>query len=335
MAHYTRQTRARLLLGGIVLSLLSGVGMAQQGPMAAMFRNDEKRYQSQAASFVHVELPATATSSAPLHVFLSTGDLGRAFDEAQFRPDGAIVPTNTALTITAPSPATQRVLIDRVQKHPDIMRHLQDQIAARRAQAPPDAGKEGELLQIGVDTFVATLSGPTQQPAQGAFPRIACLVATDDSKGGAIDRRGLFTQDRVRKGIAGCLAALDSMGAGSVAMPLMGAASSSTQTKDPLYEGQRLLKECRLLNSVAGIALGVHDFASARRNVREIGIVQWDQEIEGMFSVPQGDRAAASARAAYRVYAEQVQLALRKGLAGENTTPSDVSGSCNATFNAQ
>jgi hypothetical protein len=101
------------------------------------------------------------------------------------------------------------------------------------------------------------------------------------------------------------------------------------------FEGQRLLKECRLLNSVAGIALGFHDFAANRRNIREIGMVQWDQEISDMFSVPPGSPAAKSAQRAYQTYADQVKVAFRKGLAGEYTLASDVDGYCTETFNAR
>ena len=43
----------------------------------------------------------------------------------------------------------------------------------------------------------------------------------------------------------------------------MGAASGKIQGKDALFEGQRILKECRLINAAAGIALGIHDFAAA------------------------------------------------------------------------
>ena len=117
-------------------------------------------------------------------------------------------------------------------------------------------------MTIGVDTSVAELPRNAKQSA-GAFPRVVCLIATDYAKGGAIDQRQFFTQDRARKGIAACLTTLDAAGVQSVVMPLMGAASSGTQSKDTLYaEGQRLLKECRLLNSVAGIALGFHDYAA-------------------------------------------------------------------------
>ena len=91
---------------------------------------------------------------------------------------------------------------------------------------------------------------------------MVCLIATDFAKGGAVDRRELFAQDRMRKGIAGCLAALDAAGVQSVVLPLLGAASSGTQTDDARFEGQRVLKECRLINSTAGIVLGIHDFAA-------------------------------------------------------------------------
>jgi len=102
-----------------------------------------------------------------------------------------------------------------------------------------------------------------------------------------------------------------------------------------VFEGQRILKECRLLNSVAGIALGIHDFAPSRRNLREIGIIQYDRELEEMFSLPKGTRLAQTAQNVYRLYADQIKLAMRKGLAGEKTTSSDVDGSCTAIFNAQ
>jgi hypothetical protein len=102
-----------------------------------------------------------------------------------------------------------------------------------------------------------------------------------------------------------------------------------------MFEGQRVLMECRLINSTAGIALGIHDFAAGRRSLREIGIVQWDREIEVMFNVPSSSRAAASAQTAYRAYAEQVREAFRRGLAGEKTTASDLKGSCNTILDAQ
>ena len=67
-----------------------------------------------------------------------------------------------------------------------------------------------------MDSFVVQLSSPAAgAQGQGAFPKSACLVATDFAAGGAVDRRELFFQDRVRQGIAACLDALDAKGATS------------------------------------------------------------------------------------------------------------------------
>lgn len=315
-----RGVRARVIaLAGIAAAAVA-VASAQQDPVATMFRDDLKRASALALSFLPIEMPA-AGAAAPLHVYLSAGDLERAFDQPQFRPDAAIVPTNTGLVITAASPTTQRVLVSRVMKQKAVLADLQDQIAARRKQSAA-----ADVLQIGVDSFVAQLSKTA--PGSGMFPRWACLIATDFATGGAVDRRELFVQDRMRKGVAACLSAMDAAGAKSVMMPLLGAASAKTQEKDPVFEGQRLLKECRQINSAAGIALGIHDFAPGRKSIHEIGIVQWDRDITGMFG---GGRLA---QAAYRVYAEQIKLAVNKGIAGQNVTAADIDGNCAATFTA-
>ena len=335
MTQRSRGRRPFVLLVGILLWMPAEVGKAQQAPVAALFSDDQKRDASLASSFLVVDLPATTGAAFPARVYLSAGDVERAFDKAEFRPDAAIVPTNTDLQITAQAPATQRVLVDRVRKQPEVMRDLEDQIATARKQSA-STGEERGLLRIGVDTFTAHLPRRTNDNQKsGAFPKAACFVATDFANGGAVDHRELFLQDRFRKGIAGCLAALDTAGAQSLVLPLMGAASSREQANDALYEGQRVLKECRLINATAGIALGIHDFAETRRSLREIGVVQWDREITGMFRVPKGSRAAKSAQSAYRDYAEQIQQAFRKGLMGEQTTASDVNGSCRAIFSGQ
>ena len=327
MVRHTRHIRPRAVLLAVAVVAMAPVVFAQREPVASMFRDDLKRRESLALSFLPTELPAAGSASA-LNVYLSAGDLERAFDRQAFRPDAVIMPTNTGLVITAASPTSQRVLVERVAKQPVVMADLQDQIAARRKQAPTAGAVDG-VLQIGIDSFLAHL--PRSEQASGgmaAFPRLVCLIATDFPTGGAVDRRDLFSQDRLRQGVAGCLTALDGAGAASVVMPLLGAASAKRQAKDSLFEGQRLLKECRHLNAVAGIALGIHDFARSRRTLREIGIVQWDREISEMFG---GGRAA---QAAYRLYAEQIKMALNKGMAGEKTTPSDVDGNCSVTFNA-
>jgi hypothetical protein len=329
-----RETRTVALTIGIALSM-AGVAMAQQGPVTAMFAADQQRDTSLASSFATVDLPATGAGSGQLRVLLSAGDLERAFDRAEFRPDAAIVPTNTDLQISAASPGTQRVLITRVQQVPDAMRALESQVAARRAQASAATRGEPGLLRIGLDHFVARLLPASATASPGAFPKVACLVATDYADGGAVDRRGLFVQDRMRQGIAACLDALDTTGARSLVVPQMGAGSAKLQSNDAAYEGQRTLKECRLINSTAAIALGIHDFAARRKNLREIGVVQWDQEIVDMFKVPAGSRAERTAQIAYGVYAEQVASTLRRGLAGQKTTAGDLNGGCAAVLNGQ
>jgi hypothetical protein len=326
-------TCRKVLAAGFLLSAAAAIAIAQQGPVASMFAGDQKRDQSLASSFVTLELPPSKAAQFPAIVYLSAGDLERAFDTLEFRPEAAIVPTNTDLQMTAQAPATQRVLVDRVRRQSAVMRDLDEQVAARRKQPPVDKTEPG-VLRIGIDVMTVQLPRTGGDRSTAAFPKTVCLIPTDFARGGAIDRRELFAQDRFRKGIAACLAELDAAGVRSVTLPLMGAASSGTQTRDAQFEGQRLLKECRLINSAAGIALGIHDFAASRRNLREIGVIQWDQEISGMFSVPPGSRAAEAARQAYRTFAEQMTQAVRKGLAGEKTTPNDVNGSCSAVFTA-
>ena len=327
-------TCRKVLAAGVLLSLPAAIAVAQQGPVASMFASDQKRDQSLAESFVSIAMPASKAAQFPALVYVSAGDLERAFDTPAFRPDAAIVPTNTDLQLTAQSPATQRVLVDRVRRQSGVMRDLEDQVAVRRKQPSADKTEPG-VLRIGIDVLTVQLPRTGGIRSTAAFPKAVCLIPTDFAKGGAIDRRELFAQDRFRKGIATCLNELDAAGAQSLALPLMGAASSGTQTRDAQFEGQRVLKECRLINSAAGIALGIHDFAANRRNLREIAIIQWDQEIAGMFKVAAGSRAAGAAQQAYRRFAEQMNQAIRKGLAGEKTTPNDVNGTCSQVFSAQ
>jgi len=331
MVRSTGDVRAYTFLLGAGVALLAGVAIAQQSPVGAMFADDQKRGSAIKESFATGELAPTAAAKFATRIYLTGGNLERAFDNPQFRPDAAIVPTNTDLMLDAQSPATQQVLVARVRKQTAVMGDLQDQIAARRKQ-PSSPQNSGGVLGIGVDSFVAELPRTGSAPADGSFPKSVCLIATDFAKGGAIDRRELFAQDRVRKGVAGCLTALDAAGARSLVLPLMGAASSGTQTKDDAFQGQRVLKECRLMNSLAGIALGIHDFAPQRRNIREIGIIQWDQELAEMFDMP---KPSSLAQTAYRQYAAQIKVAFQRGLAGQKTTSSDIDVSCNAIFNPQ
>src|SRR4051812_17303876 len=174
-------TRA-LLLGTIVA--LSTSLLTAQTPVAAMYADDQVRGKTVALGFFTASIAATSSAPAPAGVYITQGDLQRVFDDSRFRVDGAIVPTNTELQLTAPAPATQRVLIDRVQKQPALMQALQEQAAARRGR--------GAALDIGVDTFSATLPTAAGSQPTGAIPSRLCLIATDFADGGAIDRRELF-----------------------------------------------------------------------------------------------------------------------------------------------
>lgn len=332
MVQKSRRIYAFVLTVAVVSA--GAVALTQPGPVTAMFDSEQKRDRSRAPSFKVVELPATSGQS-PLRVLLGAGDLERAFDRPEFRPAAAIVPTNTELNITAVQPGTQRVLISRIEKQPGMLRALETQIAAHRKGAAGKSAGEPGVLRIGLDAFVADLSSGDATASTGNVPRTACFIATEFPQGGAVDRRELHAQERLRKGIAACLTALDAAGARSVVLPQMGASSAEAQANDALFEGQRTLRECRLINSVAGIALGIHDFAARRRNLREIGIVQWDRELDAMFKVPADSRAVKIAQSAYRTYAAQIGDAFSRGLSGQKTTVNDVKGSCSAILEVQ
>lgn len=226
MLHVPGRTAGLALFAVTLAAVPAANAIAQPGPVAAMFASDQKRDASRAPSFQVVDVPAGKAGQPALRVYLSAGDLERAFDQPEFRPAAAIVPTNTDLLITAPQPATQRVLISRVQKLPDVMRDLEDQVAGRSKQGTARPGGEPGLLRMGIDAFVARLPRGAAAPPDASFPKAACLIATDFANGGAIDRRELYRQDRLRRGVAACLAGLDAAGAPTVVLPLMGAASA-------------------------------------------------------------------------------------------------------------
>ena len=152
MFRTSRSTRVDVLVLAACLTTQAIIARAQQTPIAAMFGDDRKRDPNLAPSFLVVDLPASKMGSTPAKVYLSAGDLMRAFDRPEFRPDGAIAPTNAELQVDAPSPATQRVLFDRVLKLPDVARDLQDQVEAYRKKHPATPGQPG-VMTIGVDSI--------------------------------------------------------------------------------------------------------------------------------------------------------------------------------------
>ena len=99
MVQGTRRIRLYALLIAVCCWLPAQVAIAQQGPVAAMFASDQKREEPLALSFLLIDVPPTKTAASPLRVYLSAGDIERAFDNADFRPGAAIVPTNTDLSL--------------------------------------------------------------------------------------------------------------------------------------------------------------------------------------------------------------------------------------------
>ena len=65
-----------------------------------MFSDDQKRGEEIALSFATAEVPPTSGAAFPAQVYLTGGDLERAFDTSRFRPDAAIVPTNPMASLT-------------------------------------------------------------------------------------------------------------------------------------------------------------------------------------------------------------------------------------------
>src|SRR5262245_6839978 len=67
---------------GCCLAMLTAIAIAQSsspGPVAAMFGDDQKRDASLASSFLSADLPAAKAAAFPAQVYLSAGDLERAF----------------------------------------------------------------------------------------------------------------------------------------------------------------------------------------------------------------------------------------------------------------
>ena len=188
------QQRTRVLMA-VLLAIVGAaatfvVSRAQEAtPVAAMFRDDLKREQALGLSFQPIELPAVG-AVPPLQVYLSVGDLERAFDTPGLRPSAAIVPTNTGLVVTAASPSSQRVLMQRIQRMPAVMADLQGRIGLRRSQA---ASKDGNVLEIGVDAFLAEL------PRKSQNSRLVSALGVPD-RHGLSDRRRRRSARAVRAG---------------------------------------------------------------------------------------------------------------------------------------
>ena len=108
---------------------------------------------------------------------------------------------------------------------------------------------------------------------------------------------------------------LDDRGVRSVVLPLVGAASNYT-TAGVLNGKEQQLLRCRLINSIAGIALGIKAFVLKSKSIQEIGIVQWDQDLFKLFFNP-GSGEAKSRE--YPLLSENVLNTMKRGLDGRAT----------------
>ena len=126
-----RRSRSLALIAGLLLSVPAASDGLQDGPVAAMFAADQRRHEALAPSFLVAPLPQGVAGAPAGRVFLSAGDLARAFDDPAFRPDAAIVPTITELLTDAAEPAPRQLLLKIAQ---DLwrLRHPLDEHALGR-----------------------------------------------------------------------------------------------------------------------------------------------------------------------------------------------------------
>jgi len=256
------------------------------------------------------------------------GDVAEAFDSGARQVDAAIMPTNNKLEMLAAYPTTQAALVKRVSSHGIALGSLVQSAKARAL--------DGMIMAI--DTFPVELWPKSAPTTPHEFPHYACFIATDEPDSGSINMRDLFYQRLIAKGIEGCLSWLDEKGAKSVVMPLIGSASGGTsavQLKDPK---QRYLLQCRLINSISGIGLGVNGFLKSRKSIREIGIVQWKRDMEKQFppvpATSMGGPIVDRWANAIAQYGDLARTTLTKALSGKPVKAGDLpkEDGCNSIF---
>jgi hypothetical protein len=102
-------TQRSCLVSALVLLVLAGLTATtaqERRPVAALHAAEQQRERALAASFTTIDVMAVNSVRSPLQVSLTAGDLERAFDTPAFRPDAAIIPTNTELVLASENPTT-------------------------------------------------------------------------------------------------------------------------------------------------------------------------------------------------------------------------------------
>jgi len=113
-----------------------------------------------------------------------------------------------------------------------------------------------------------------------------------------------------------CLLDLDSRGAKSIAMPLIGAASAWTVGR-PGSDADFEFRQCRMINSIAGVGLGLYQFLPNRKSIEEVGIVQWTVDLERQY--PRGTEE--SGKESVAEYGSRVVATLDSAIKGKMAVP--------------
>lgn len=83
---------------------------------------------------------------------------------------------------------------------------------------------------------------------------------------------------------------------------------------------ERLFLACRLLNSIAGIAKGIHTSATTRRHIGEVGIVVYHAAIQQLRET-KDQRMKANVGAQFDFFVSEAQRLLKDGIRGSEPRP--------------
>jgi hypothetical protein len=260
----------------ILLALATAIS-ASAGPIKALYleqRDQEKRWIRLYAD-QPVAPPASASAPAQrvqTRVYLYVGSIEQSFDQGEKQADAVILPTNDQLKLEGRYPETQRVLMTRVFADYKLKEAVGTELREKRKHR----------LSMANEPVVLELWSSAVPAKTPSFPRYVCLIATDESTSGSGAYREFFSQRLIAEGIRDCLLNLDSKGVKSVVLPLIGSASAWTEGK-PGSKQDRAFRQCRMINSIAGIGLGLYQFLPNRKAIEEIGVVQWTTDLERQY----------------------------------------------------
>lgn len=322
----------------VAISLaVTTLALASETPVRTLYLETRASMPRWERSFTAIPLATPPASAASTHtapvvdqltVYLFVGDVTRTFDSGALQVDAAIMPTNNKLEMLAAYPTTQAALVRRISSDSMALGSL--------VQSAKTRAVGGMIMAI--DTFPVMLWPKAAPTTPYGFPRYACFIATDEPDSGSINMRDLFSQRLIAKGIEGCLSWLDEKGAKSVVMPLIGSASGGTSALQLKDLKQRYLLQCRLINSISGIGLGVNGFLKHRKSIQEIGLIQWTRDMEKQFPAapasPAGRHTKDVSANAVDQYGDFARTTLTKALSGKPVESGDLpkEDGCNSIF---